>query len=627
MQDGCTVQVTLLKPRPYGMASDDEQLHVLPLYVMDTTDEFDSEEGQKKKHETGAVQVLDKYATEVRVRSTPLQPCRRHGKKRNGKDPMPNEEQMPEPPPPAPTPIPPPPPPVAQKEKSKSRSRRSNNRSQTPVNQNQNNQNPQNPSIPNPTKAQPNTIPNNQSAFSAPPGIQNQQQTQLPSLQTNAVQQQQQTQQSPQTQPGNDYNKMRGEEIPDTTTRPGSSNSSTNSSSAFSPNIQQQQSIFDGTNGKVIDDYTNPKQQYHQLETAFIKPKAPEYNPQSYGNYPPPPHQPVPQHPYNNQLYSPYSSPYDPYGYNSYNNYSSQNYPSYNMNYGQPPAPQTPPNWGLYPQSSPMGPTATPVVPPHYPTNFQHQAPPTQIANPPPMKPHSEVLGEVTEINDNLECFQDKQMGGVAVALNHGSVVIECAKLEMHSTTALKKPNRLNPNRISLIFYQHRNLNRPKHGTQEWAEKMRLKKLGIIPDTDPELKDLLNDEEMKQEFLEEDEIIEKVVPVVKKDKRSRKDKNSNLSHDEKTLVSSTLSPKNGKTGGESKKGHPHNKAPTLTTTSWTTLFPMHPCVVTGPYQENSPQPQQQQISPTTTTNSPSENQMLASAPPQDSLIPPTEATT
>jgi methylcytosine dioxygenase TET2/3 len=60
MQDGCTVQATLLKPRPYGMAHEDEQLHVLPLYTMDATDEFDSEEGQKKKHETGAVTVLEK---------------------------------------------------------------------------------------------------------------------------------------------------------------------------------------------------------------------------------------------------------------------------------------------------------------------------------------------------------------------------------------------------------------------------------------------------------------------------------------------------------------------------------------------------------------------------------------
>lgn len=63
MQDGCTVQVALLKQRPPGVppsTADDEQLHVLPLYVMDTTDEFGSADGQKDKHKSGAVQVLEK---------------------------------------------------------------------------------------------------------------------------------------------------------------------------------------------------------------------------------------------------------------------------------------------------------------------------------------------------------------------------------------------------------------------------------------------------------------------------------------------------------------------------------------------------------------------------------------
>lgn len=63
MQDGCTVQVGLLKPnRPHDTVNtlDNEQLHVLPLYTMDTTDEFDSEEAQKEKTKNGSVEVLEK---------------------------------------------------------------------------------------------------------------------------------------------------------------------------------------------------------------------------------------------------------------------------------------------------------------------------------------------------------------------------------------------------------------------------------------------------------------------------------------------------------------------------------------------------------------------------------------
>lgn len=375
-----------------------------------------------------------------------------------------------------------------------------------------------------------------------------------------------------------DYNaKMRAEEIsPDTTTRPGSSNSSTNSNSAFSPNIQQQQaSIFEANNNLpngVKEDYVKGQQtQYHQLETAFVKPKAPEYNPQGYGSYAP---HPVPQHPNNYNLYSAY--PYDPYTYNSYGNYSS-NYPSYNMGYGHQPTAQA--NWSLYPQNSPMAPSATPVIPSHYPQTALGP-PPTPMNSAPPKI--SEVIGEVTEVNDNLECFQDKQMGGVAIALPHGSIVIECAKLEMHSTTALKKPNRLNPGRISLIFYQHRNLNRPKHGTCEWAEKMRLKKLGITtPENDPDLRELL-EEDMKEEFIEEEEVPPMPIAQKPKKSRSRRDKSSQQNNEDK-IISSTYSAPKGRGGNNNNsvndmkgtKSNTHNKS-ALTTTSWTTLFPMHP---------------------------------------------------
>ncbi|XP_037932877.1 DNA N6-methyl adenine demethylase-like, partial [Teleopsis dalmanni] len=92
MQDGCTVHVALLKPcNRDSRPPDDEQFHVLPLYTIDSTDEFESVEGQREKHRIGAVQVLEKYPCEVRVRSTPLIPCRRHGKKRKEDEPATTE--------------------------------------------------------------------------------------------------------------------------------------------------------------------------------------------------------------------------------------------------------------------------------------------------------------------------------------------------------------------------------------------------------------------------------------------------------------------------------------------------------------------------------------------------------
>lgn len=86
MNNGCTVVVSLTKHRSVSKP-EDEQLHVLPLYVMEDTDEYGSKEGQQEKIKSGAVDVLTKYPCEVRVRSVPLQPCRRHGKKRKEEEP------------------------------------------------------------------------------------------------------------------------------------------------------------------------------------------------------------------------------------------------------------------------------------------------------------------------------------------------------------------------------------------------------------------------------------------------------------------------------------------------------------------------------------------------------------
>nr|CAI5846315.1 unnamed protein product [Callosobruchus analis] len=406
MTNGCTVVVSLTKHRELSKALD-EQLHVLPLYVADDTDEFGSKENQDLKVKNGGIEVLQKYPCEVRTCSVPAETCLRRNKK--GQEPgKPGRKRKT---------------PTAQ---ACSPSKSSAN--ETPsVDEIQNGQVSSTvPGYPNPQWGYDNLLNlNNSNTYYYK----------------------------------NDMGNCDG----------------------YQPASNLPRFSFFKTPFSTMNTLNYP------APNSFLKNEY-YYNDWNANYYHPP------------NLATPHM-----------NQYASQfsNCPSYHT--GNP-------FDDVYNSNSFLKPPPTPPLP----------VPPT-----PPSLQHPDTKQKVVNVTytDNLECFQDNQIGGVAIALQHGSILFECAKHELHATTALRNPNRLSPTRISLVFYQHRNLNKAYHGLNEYTEKAKHKsEVGDSPDKLP------ND--YKYDV-------------------------SNLANNYDVLM----------------------RTSTLPTVSLTTRFPMFPCMITGPFQE------------------------------------------
>ncbi|XP_051560923.1 methylcytosine dioxygenase TET2 isoform X2 [Myxocyprinus asiaticus] len=507
MQGGSTVVCTLTREdnREIGKIPEDEQLHVLPLYKASSTDEFGSAEAQLEKTKTGAIQVLNAFRRQVRMLSEPAKSCRQ--KKLDAKKAAANKTTHPSTP------------------NSKMDSTQQAKQKQsayeypgqnTPVTGPSNMkatpdsgqplnahaahlQQHQQPTCPNPAPPYPGPA---FSRFLNPPGS-------LPNT-FKPAQPHPQTPSSASPYPSslnvsNPYINM--------------SNSSIPYSGSLTPNTLYTGNQCNG--GGRMDNYhpyyfSNLKHldMYHPQRNSLYSEQ--QYSaPQHYGvNYPP--HYGEPSLAVN--------------GYSTCNMrpgmHSMGHFPGYSPNmppdaFSRPPSAHSHLDYAAVGKSSQFEAYPKPHMsqnPQMFPPNLNTLSmqsnkdleinshgtngisqvfPPlgNECFNPnqPPglmqfnenafnplvkQEPCSLTLEKKEKEDvwsDSEHNFLDPEIGGVAVAPSHGSIIIECAKRELHATTPLKKPDRNHPTRISLVFYQHKNLNEAKHGLALWEAKMAEK--------------------------------------------------------------------------------------------------------------------------------------------------------
>ncbi|CAL9700118.1 unnamed protein product [Knipowitschia caucasica] len=488
MQGGSTVVCTLTREdnRDIGKIPEDEQLHVLPLYKASRTDEFGSEEGQQEKVKTGAIQILHAFRRQVRMLAEPAKSCRQ--KKLEAKKAAAQKNALLE---------------SEKAEKAlhvKTKNEHNENTAlkggnvpgvmgacmdsglphHNPGNTHYQQHHPQHqPSKaipPFPGTANPNNFqryPNHPEPF------------QSTSKHGNMY--------PPQPTSASSYPSPHHLQ-----------SSYMNGSSNPYPGYQHKSSIpggyppYYGSNPKHLDMY---QQRPSPLEQQYGVP--PQYAVPQHYNYPPRYGEPGLQvngyNPCGMGPVHPMRSPYPPYGPNGTNAHYMDPHPRApsahdglaNQFHGYA-SPYLTPN----PQMIPSGQdpllshvktemSSSHMFPSQVNADCQMPSPSLAVHNANALAagikqeaglPQTPTTPQKPEVwSDNEHNFLDPDIGGVAVAPSHGSVLIECAKRELHATTPLKNPDRNHPTRISLVFYQHKNLNEAKHGLALWEAKMAEK--------------------------------------------------------------------------------------------------------------------------------------------------------
>ncbi|KAK3554315.1 hypothetical protein QTP70_020820, partial [Hemibagrus guttatus] len=484
MAGGSTVVCTLTREdnREIGKIPEDEQLHVLPLYKPASTDEFGSAEAQLEKTRTGAIQVLSTFRRQVRMLAEPVKSCRQ--RKLEGKRGGANKTS-------------------------------SLSTSNSKVDSNQQSKQQKQSSCDN--------VGHNTSAAGA--HLSHMSAPHLPGHNPVAAQNQphQQNQQSqpstslPFSSSTSSANYPRYPNTPEsfqsTSKPPNMFPQSPRSASPYHSPLPVTNSYMNGSNppspypgaltpnnlyssyqcnGSIPLDnyhpyYSTPKHlDMHRQQRPSLYPEQ-QFNPQQrYGmNYP--------------QRYGEPVLPINGYGNCNMrpNMHPIGHYPGYSSNGGpnaqfldaisRPPLAHPSLDYAAANKSSQLsrypnpylGPESSFVPPKYGPTKYAkaRDEPPwgKQLPSEPGIAMAANQEEEEDAWSDNEHNFLDPEIGGVAVAPSHGSILIECAKRELHATTPLKKPDRTHPTRISLVFYQHKNLNEAKHGLALWEAKMAEK--------------------------------------------------------------------------------------------------------------------------------------------------------